>query len=163
MSRDPDDPKGLRQIHRGNKLREIDGDFMNAQRSRMVLLVFLLTLSAAESGAVPQVKPEILYKTALPSIMTLKAMKPDGSLVLGSAFILAGTGVAATAWHLVNGATDVSVRFSDGEEFEVSGLIDKDEKRDLALVRVKAFGRPELKPNTNTPDVGSRAYVIGDP
>jgi S1-C subfamily serine protease len=108
-------------------------------------------------------KPEALYKKAVPSVMTLKAGKKDGAVVLGSAFLITNSGIAATAWHVVNGATQVSARFSDGEEFEVSGLVDKDEKRDLALIRVKIFGRPELTVVGDDPQVGSRAYVIGAP
>jgi S1-C subfamily serine protease len=127
------------------------------------LLTFQLAVSASASSPSPQIKPEALYKAALPSIMTLNVTKSDGKVFQGSAFMLADLGMAATAWHVVQGATDVTVKFSDGEEFEVSGLIDKDEKRDLALIRVKAFGRPVLKINTNNPEVGSRAYVIGAP
>jgi S1-C subfamily serine protease len=142
-------------------------NLMKSQRQQILLVVallmFHLVVSASASSILPQIKPEALYKAALPSIMTLKVTKSDGTAIQGSAFMLADSGIAATAWHLVDGAKEVSVRFSDGEEFEVSGLIDKDEKRDLALIRVKAFGRPQLKTSTSNPEVGSRAFVIGAP
>jgi S1-C subfamily serine protease len=129
----------------------------------VALLAFQFALSASASSLRPQIKPEALYKSALPSIMTLTVTKADGKEFQGPAFMLTDSGIAATAWHLVDGANSASVRFSDGEEFEVSGLIDKDEKRDLALIRVKSFGRPELKTSKSSPEVGSRAFVIGAP
>src|SRR5688500_8330658 len=94
-----------------------------------------------------QNSPEAVYRQTLPSMMTLTAKKANGSTVVGSAFMLTNSSIAATAWHLVEGASEVSVRFADGETFDVSGLIDKDERRDLALIRIKAFGRPSLQSN----------------
>jgi len=142
-------------------------ELMKSRRHQILLLSALLTFQlvvrTSPSSLRPQIKPEVLYKAALPSIMTLTVTKSDGKSFQGSAFMLTDSGIAATAWHLVDGAKEASVRFSDGEEFEVSGLVDKDEKRDLALIRVKAFGRPQLKTNTSNPEVGSRAFVIGAP
>jgi uncharacterized protein YkwD len=132
-------------------------------RERLLLNCVAILLLASFAAFGQEFKPEALYKKAVPSVMTLKADKRDGSIVLGSAFLLTNSGIAATAWHVVNEVTHVSARFSDGEEFEVSGLLDKDEKRDLALIRVKVFGRPQLTVVGDDPQVGSRAYVIGAP
>jgi len=142
-------------------------DLMKSRRQQFLVVIALLAsqfvVSASASSLRPQIKPEALYKAALPSIMTLTVTKSDGKTFQGSAFMLTDSGIAATAWHLLDGAKEASVRFSDGEEFEVSGLIDKDEKRDIALIRVKAFGRPQLKTSTSNPEVGSKAFVIGAP
>jgi S1-C subfamily serine protease len=108
-------------------------------------------------------KPEDLYKQSLPSVMTLTVDKKDGSEALGTAFLTIKDGVAATAWHVVKDAVKVSAKFSSGEQFEVSGLIDKDEKRDIALVRVKVAGRPLITLASTEPAIGSKAYVIGAP
>jgi S1-C subfamily serine protease len=108
-------------------------------------------------------KPEDLYKKSLPSIMTLTVDKKDGSQALGTAFLTIKDGVAATAWHVVKNAVKVSAKFSTNEEFDVSGLIDKDEKRDIALIRVKVAGRPLLTLSSSEPAIGTKAYVIGAP
>jgi S1-C subfamily serine protease len=72
-------------------------------------------------------------------------------------------GLAITAWHLVKDAKRVIAKFSSGEEFEVSGLVDKDEKRDVAIVKIKVFGRPCLDMNPMDSPIGSKSYVIGSP
>src|SRR5262249_46006666 len=54
-------------------------------------------------------------------------------------------------------------RFHTGESAEVIGLIDADERRDLALIQVRISNSEWLKVSTKDPEVGSRAYVIGAP
>jgi S1-C subfamily serine protease len=104
-----------------------------------------------------------IYKAALPSIATLVVTRQDGTEILGSAYLAVKDGVAVTAFHVIDQASTVTARFASGEEFDVSGVIDSDPKRDIALVRVKVFGRPLLMLEGKAPDIGSRAYVIGAP
>ena len=108
-------------------------------------------------------KPEQLYKKVLPSVMTLTVQKADGTTATGTGFLAIKEGMAVTAWHVVKDATRATAKFSDGEEFEVSGLVDNDGKRDVALVRVKEFGRPLLLLATAAPEVGTKAYAVGAP
>ncbi len=108
-------------------------------------------------------KPEQLYKRLLPSVMTLTVQNKDGSAVRGTGFLSVKEGLAVTAWHVVHDAKNVTAKFSDGEEYEVTGLVDKDEKRDVALVRVKEFGRPLLPLAASAPEVGAKAYAVGAP
>lgn len=108
-------------------------------------------------------KPEDVYKKTLPSIMTLSVEAKDGSKSLGTAFMAIKDGVAVTAWHAVKDAKYVKAKFSTGEEFESSGLIDKDEKRDIALIKIKTFGISMLQLSPNEPSVGSKSCIIGAP
>lgn len=108
-------------------------------------------------------KPEQLYKRLLPSVMTLTVQKADGTTATGTGFLAVREGLAVTAWHVVKDAKRATAKFSDGEEFEVSGLVDRDEKRDVALVRVKEFGRPLLPLATSAPEIGAKAYAVGAP
>jgi S1-C subfamily serine protease len=108
-------------------------------------------------------KPEDIYTKALPSTMTLTVDKGDEKISIGTAFLCVKDGLAVTAWHVVKDAKRVVAKFSSGEEFEVSGIIDKDEVRDIALIRVKVFGRPMLATIATEPKVGSKAFLIGAP
>src|SRR5438094_4182513 len=108
------------------------------------LSLVMLLVSLVGAAAAQEIKSEDLYKRVLPSVMTLTVENSDGEKRLGTAFIGIKDGLAVTAWHVVSGAKHVSARFSEGEEFEASGLVDKDEQRDVALIRVKVFGRPLL-------------------
>ncbi len=123
----------------------------------LLLANWLLPASADD------LKPEQLYKKLLPSVMTLTVHKMDGTSATGTGFLSVKEGLAVTAWHVVKNTRSATAKFSDGEEFEVSGLVDKDEKRDVALVRVKEFGRPLLPLATVAPEVGVKAYAVGAP
>jgi hypothetical protein len=46
---------------------------------------------------------------------------------------------------------------------DVIGVIDKDESRDIALVKIKPKGRPVLEIADGEPEIGSKCYVIGAP
>lgn len=127
----------------------------------------LLSIVVALAGGLlparaDDLKPEQLYKRLLPSVMTLTVQKADGTAT-GTGFLAVKEGLAVTAWHVVKDAKRATAKFSDGEEFELSGLIDRDEKRDVALVRVKEFGRPLLPLTGAVPEIGAKAYAIGAP
>ena len=122
-----------------------------------------LLLAVASLALADELKSQDIYKQSLPSVMTLKVLKSNGDNVLGTGFMAVKEGMAVTAWHVVRDAKTVTAKFSDGQEFESSGLVDKDEKRDIALIRVKVFGKTLLPVATTAPDVGSAAYVIGAP
>jgi len=117
----------------------------------------------AVQGSPGNVGPEELYRRVLPSVLTVRADLTDGSVSQGSGFLALGENLAVTAWHVVKGARRVTVRFADKEEFEATGIVDKDESRDLALLRVRVAGRPILMIAPTPPAVGSRVYAIGSP
>lgn len=106
---------------------------------------------------------EELYKKALPSIATLAVEKTDGTRAMGTAFLTIKDGLAMTAYHVLRGGKRAAVRFSDGQEFDVSGIVDADSKRDVVLIRVKVAGRPLLSLNLSEPPVGSKVYTLGAP
>jgi|GEM_PF-2562106 len=127
----------------------------------MSLIVSLLALGTLGRRA-QALDAAAIYKKALPSVMTIHATLPDGERI-GTGFLAFKDGLAVTCWHVVKGATAVTAKFSDGEEFDVSGVVDKDEKRDLALIRVKVADRPLLSFGKGDPEIGSKAYAIGAP
>ncbi len=128
---------------------------------RSALTALLVLPSPTFAGQA--VTPEDLYARALPSIGTLHVETIEGTKVQGTAFLAVRDGVAITAWHVVQRAKRAMVRFSDGEEFESSGLIDWDAERDVAMIRVAAVGRALLPLAAHDVAIGSRAYVVGSP
>jgi serine protease Do len=108
-------------------------------------------------------KAEDIYVQVLPSILTLKVENAYGECFTGSAFLAVAPNVAVTAWHVVHDAVRVTALFADGEERPVAGLIDRDERHDLALISVESDGRPLVKLVETTPRVGSKTYLIGAP
>lgn len=95
--------------------------------------------------------------------MTLQVEGPAGERYVGTGFLALTNDTVVTAWHMVADARKVTARFADNEFVEALGVVDKDEKSDLALIRLPASSRPQVQLNLSNAPVGSRAYVIGAP
>jgi S1-C subfamily serine protease len=107
--------------------------------------------------------PEDIYAHVLPSVVTLKVLNSRGERFTGTAFLAMTQNVAVTAWHVVHDAVHVTALFADGEMQPVTGVIDKDEFRDVALISLKSGDRPLIRLKQTHPRVGSKTYVIGAP
>lgn len=128
-----------------------------------LILLALLLLTRQAPGA-QELSPETLYQRALPSIITLRVESKSGEKYVGAAFFALKDNIAVTAWHVIHDAAKVTAKFPDGSTFDVEGYLDKDEVKDIALIRVEnRGGRPMLPLSTSAPMVGSRTYVIGSP
>jgi serine protease Do len=83
---------------------------------------------------------------------------------LGSGFIISDDGYIITNNHVVDGADEIKVKLSDGREFkgEVKG---RDEKLDLALVKIVAKGHLPVAPlgDSDKMEVGEWVMAIGNP
>lgn len=110
-----------------------------------------------------ELKPEQLYAVVSPSIVALDVENVAGRHFVGNAFLAAGQRLAVTAWHVVHDARRVEARFSDNQRVTVTGLVDKNEKLDLALLRLEAGLHPRLTLASTTPRIGSRVYLVGSP
>lgn len=104
-----------------------------------------------------------VFKAASPSVVHLDVTTQDGKEYYGTGFMAIKDGVAVTAYHVIRNAKTVTATFSDGQEFDSSGYIDGDAKRDIALIRIKVFGRHLLTLAPEAPDIGGKAYAIGNP
>ena len=110
-----------------------------------------------------ELKPTEIYERLTPSVLTLKVLNTKGERYTGSAFFALQQGVAVTAWHTVHDAQYVHAYQADGTRFEVSGLVDRDEEHDLALIGVAPHSGPLAPLSRRAPTIGSRLYVLGAP
>lgn len=106
---------------------------------------------------------EKIYAQTLPSVLTLRVESKSGDRYVGSAFLALKEGIAVTAWHVIFDAIKVTAKFSDGANCDVTGFIDYDETKDIALIKVDSKDRPLLSFAGATPLVGMKTYVIGSP
>ncbi len=137
---------------------------MTVKSQRMFWLGLWLTCVVTPGGLRAALTPEKLYQKVLPSVMTLEVENQSGERFVGSAVLALADDVALTAWHVVADARSVWAVFADGQRVNVTGCIDHDGGRDLALVKLekrlphrRAVLCRELQP------VAARAYVIGAP
>ena len=106
---------------------------------------------------------EKIYAQSLPSILTLRVESKSGDRFVGSAFLAIQEGIAVTAWHVIYDAVKVTAKFSDGTSCDVAGFVERDETKDVALIKVEAKDRPLLSVASASPRVGMKTYVIGSP
>ena len=83
---------------------------------------------------------------------------------LGSGFIISKDGYILTNNHVVTGADEIKVKLSDGREFR-GELKGRDEKYDLALIRIDAKGELPVAPlgDSDKMEVGEWVMAIGNP
>jgi len=89
--------------------------------------------------------------------------QPEERHALGSGFILSKDGYVITNNHVVDGADEVIVKNSEGEEFKAE-VIGTDAKLDLALLKIKAKGlRGVQLGDSDQLRVGDWVVAIGNP
>jgi S1-C subfamily serine protease len=122
-----------------------------------------LALAGSMSPLRAELRPDELYSAISPSIIALDVENVAGRHYVGTAFLAAGKRLAVTAWHVVHDARRVEARFSDNQRVNVVGLVDKNEKLDLAMLQLDAGSRPRITLAVGTPRIGSRVYLVGSP
>lgn len=81
---------------------------------------------------------------------------------LGSGVIYSGDGLILTNEHVVRGAEEIEIGFADGQRVPGT-VVAADPVTDLALVEVQRDGLPAAEFETDQPEVGELAVVIGSP
>jgi 2-alkenal reductase len=127
--------------------------------------------SAAVLGSVSDLETtlESIYAQVSPSVVLINDNMPasaasSGGPALGSGFVWDTQGDIVTNNHVIDGASNITVTFSDGTVINAS-LVGADSNSDLAVLKVNPSGL-NLQPvtlDTNTPQVGELAIAIGNP
>jgi S1-C subfamily serine protease len=127
--------------------------------------------SASVLGSVSDLETtlESIYAQVSPSVVLINDNMPasaasSGGPALGSGFVWDTQGDIVTNNHVIDGASNITVTFSDGTVINAS-LVGADSNSDLAVLKVNPSGL-NLQPvtlDTNTPQVGELAIAIGNP
>ena len=125
-------------------------------------LVFLLFCVVT---AVTAQTPQQIAQKAFRSTVLLVMEDANGQpLSLGSGFFVR-EGQIATNLHVVEGATRGSAKLVGQEtKFNIEGYTAIDEKRDLIILKITAFGTQALSlGNSDFAQVGETVYAVGNP
>ena len=83
---------------------------------------------------------------------------------LGSGMIYRNDGLILTNAHVVKGADTVTVTLSDGRKFKNAKVLGRDERTDIAVVKIDATGLPVVQlGDSDDVKVGNWAIAVGNP
>ena len=116
--------------------------------------------TAQQSPSKPLVEsPADIAAHATPAIVSVRAGNS-----LGTGFIVRADGWVATNFHVVRGATEISVVFSDHRELPVVEIMNANRLHDLVILRVEAHGLPVLAVgDSDAVRPGDSVLAIGHP
>ena len=74
------------------------------------------------------------------------------------------SGVIVTNLHVLRGESVASIKLANGDIYDEIAVVDVDERRDLLVIKIKAFGlTPAVLGNSDDIGVGDRIIVLGSP
>lgn len=108
---------------------------------------------------------EEVYAMARASVVTLVGYNYFGDkLGSGSGFFIDGRGTILTAYHVVEGKSDMTVRLSNGDDqYKITRLLAYDEERDLAILESDCTNTTPLalRADPTSLQAGEKVYSFG--
>ena len=103
----------------------------------------------------------VMREKALVAFQEVQSRRGGG---LGSGMIYRADGLILTNAHVVRGADTVAVTLSDGRKFKNAKVLGRDERTDIAVVKIEATGLPIVKlGDSSGVRVGDWAIAVGNP
>ena len=140
---------------------------LNALRSSGSVSATNVTYAVSPEGAQT---PRMVYENNAKSVVavsstirsTVYGQTREGTSS-GSGFIISDDGYVVTNRHVVEGATDVTVTLSTGDEYTAK-IVGSDSLNDVALLKVEATGLPAVKLGSSDDlSIGDMVCAIGNP
>jgi hypothetical protein len=81
----------------------------------------------------------------------------------GSGFFIDANGTLVTNYHVIEGATSISVQTSNGGNFKVSKIVDFSSIYDIAILKFDINDNPYLNLSKREVKTGEQVYTVGSP
>jgi len=112
----------------------------------------------SEQTDAPLSTSEIAHRV-IPTVVTIKTPNRHGSGV-----IVDPSGVVVTNLHVIEGKTTVELALHNGDIYDDVAVVDFDVRRDLVLLKIKAFGISTASlGDSEKVKVGERVILVGSP
>jgi putative serine protease PepD len=121
-------------------------------------------VSPAAEGTTSALSAREIYRRAADSVAYITA-RGAGSSGTGTGFVVASDGVIVTNQHVIDGASDITVKLGDGGEQRAT-LVGQDRSSDIALLRIDTDGRkltPLKLADSSNVQIGDDTFAIGNP
>ena len=152
--------------HAAAQTRELP-DFTRLVEEQGPAVVNISTKQAVKRRALPQIpgigdeELQEFFRRFMPKQPIPEPRSESRSL--GSGFIISPDGYILTNAHVIEGADEIDVRFTDKREFQAK-VVGADRRTDVALIKVEARGLPVVKfGDSSLLKVGEWVVAIGSP
>jgi hypothetical protein len=106
--------------------------------------------------------PAEIAKRTLPAVVAIRVKTPTGE-ASGTGFVIDPSGTIITNLHVIRGATTVAVKLSNGDVYDQVKVRAFDERKDLAVIQITAFGLPTVPlGNSDSLEPGQRIVLVGN-
>ena len=120
------------------------------------------TVKATNAGPMLQIPPEFRQFFNIPEMQAPQA-RPRTAMASGSGFIISPDGYILTNQHVVDGASQVTVRLLDHREFKAK-VVGGDPMTDVAVLKIDAKNLPAAPlGNSDAAQVGEWVLAVGNP
>jgi hypothetical protein len=106
-----------------------------------------------------------LVKTVKPAVVYVATFDASGQQEgLGSGFVVDASGIVVTNLHVIQGARALAVKV-DGEIYDKVEILEYDARRDIAVLRIRPFGKLQTVPlgDSDAVEIGEEAVAVGNP
>ena len=113
-------------------------------------------VSAGEEMSVSQI-----YNTYSGSVVSIQ-VSTDTAVGAGTGFVITEDGYIVTCYHVIDGANEIAVTFSDSTSYEAT-LVGGDADNDIAVLKIDATGlTPVVLGDSSQLQVGDTVTTIGN-
>lgn len=109
-------------------------------------------------------RPAEIIKEALPATVLIEGKTEDGKEFAGSGFLINASGTIVTNLHVIRGLVTIRVALTNGDVYDRVTVRAYDERRDIAVIQVLAFGLPVLRlGDSDRVEQGDSVVLLGNP
>jgi hypothetical protein len=128
-----------------------------------ILAVAPITLAAQNAVSENGASERSVMKTTIASVVQVLTGTGDGLLrKRGAGVIIREDGVILTSYELIKNASQVQVRLPNGEIFDRVDLLDFDERRGVAALKISGSGLPVVPKRETDIEIGEAALVVSN-
>jgi len=144
--------------------RSVSHAFTVVAEKAIPAVVFIRAEQAHQTAMSPEARaPWDFFGHGLPFQFEMPTPPQGRRIGQGSGFLISPDGLILTNNHVVEGATRLDVRLSDGREFK-GKVVGKDAPSDLAVVRIDGEGLPFLElADSDAVQIGEWVLAVGSP
>ncbi|MBO0727245.1 MAG: trypsin-like peptidase domain-containing protein [Blastocatellia bacterium] len=131
---------------------------------RTILLALLIHASVfAQNQGLKS--PSEIAREQSKAVVIIEALDERGSVTgQGSGFIVTPQGAVVTNLHVVQGAASLRVKLPGGDAYKTSDLVDVDDAKDIAVVKIKGFKLPVVRlGDSDKAETGEAVIAISSP